>query len=250
MKRLSILFAILLVWGCKEEPKEPTIAETLKTYTIEQMMDNEAIGGASFSPDKSKILLSSNRSGIYNMYTVPITGGQMEPITKSDSSSVFAISYFPKDERMLFRMDGNGDEIYHIYLRDTDGSHKDLTPFEGKRANFYGWTEDKSSILFASNKRDDRYDDLYEMDTETFTPKMLYQNEDGYFIGGLSDDKKYLPLIRPINTNDSDLFLYNLEDKSMVKINENQSANSPEDFSPDGSAFIIPRMMAANLLNS
>ena len=237
MKKLSILFAILLIWSCKEEPKEPTIAESMKTYTIEQMMDNEAIGGASFSPDKSKILLSSNRSGIYNMYTVPITGGQMEPITKSDSSSVFAISYFPKDERMLFRMDGNGDEIYHIYLRDKDGSHKDLTPFEGKRANFYGWTEDKSSILFASNKRDDRYDDLYEMDTETFNPNMLYQNEDGYFIGGLSDDKKYLPLIKPINTNDSDLFLYNLEDKSMVKINENQSANSPEDFSPDGSAL-------------
>ncbi len=237
MKRLSILFAILLVWGCKEEPKEPTIAETMKTYTIEQMMDNEAIGGASFSPDKSKILLSSNRSGIYNMYTVPITGGQMEPITKSDSSSVFAISYFPKDERMLFRMDGNGDEIYHIYLRDTDGGHKDLTPFEGKRANFYGWTKDKSSFLFASNKRDDRYSDLYEMDLETFTPNMLYKNEDGYFIGGLSDDKKYLPLIKPINTNDSDLFLYNLEDKSMVKINENQSANSPEDFSPDGSAL-------------
>ena len=132
MKKLSILFAIILIWGCKEESKEtaPSIVDTMKTYTIEQMMDNEAIGGGSFSSDKSKILLSSNRSGIYNMYTVPITGGQMEPLTQSDSTSIFAISYFPNDERMLFRMDGNGDEIYHIYLRDTDGSHKDLTPEE------------------------------------------------------------------------------------------------------------------------
>ena len=162
MKKLSILFAITLIWSCKEEPKEPPIAETMKTYTIEQMMDNEAIGGASFSPDKSKILLSSNRSGIYNMYTVPITGGQMEPLTQSDSTSTFAISYFPNDERVLFRMDGNGDEIYHVYMRDIDGTQTDLTPYEGARANFYGWTKDKKSFLFASNKRDARYTDLYE----------------------------------------------------------------------------------------
>ena len=237
MKKLAILVSIIGIWACKEAPKTPTIAQTMQTYTIEQMMDNEAIGGGSFSPDKSKLLISSNRSGIYNMYTIPVTGGQLEPLTKSDSTSIFSISYFPNDERMLFRMDGNGDEIYHIYVRNTDGNHRDLTPQEGARANFYGWSRDKKSFLFASNKRDARYTDLYEMDLETFTAKMLYKNEGGYFLGGLSDNKKYLPLIKPINTNDADLYLYNIEDESMVKINTNQSANSPEDFSPDGTAL-------------
>ncbi len=237
MKKLVVLVSIILVWACKEEPKTPSIADTMQTYTIEQMMDNEAIGGGSFSPDKSKLLISSNRSGIYNMYTVPAAGGQMEPLTKSDSTSIFAISYFPNDERILFRMDGNGDEIYHIYLRETNGTHTDLTPDEGARANFYGWAKDKKSFFFASNKRDARYTDLYEMDLENFSSKMVYKNEDGYFLGGLSDDKKYLPLIKPINTNDADLYLYSMDDKSMVKINDNQSANSPEDFSPDGTAL-------------
>ncbi len=168
------------------------------------------------------------------MYTIAAQGGEMKPVTASDSSSVFGISYFPEDERMLFRMDGNGDEIYHIYLRDLDGSHRDLTPYEGKRANFYGWTKNKSSFLFSSNKRDDRYSDLYEIDIRDFSEKLVYTNEEGYFLGGLSNDKKYLTLIKPINTNDSDLFLYDIEDKSLTKINQNQSANSPEDFSPDG----------------
>ena len=239
MKKLAVLFSIVMICGCKENLKEttPNIADTMKTYTIEQMMDNEAIGGGSFSPDNSKLLISSNRTGIYNMYTVPTSGGEMIPVTQSDSSSVFSISYFPNDERMLFRMDGNGDEIYHIYLRDTDGSHKDLTPYDGARASFYGWTDDKSSFLFTSNKRDKRYNDLFEMDLETFNPKMLYKNEDGYNIGGLSDDKHYLTLSKSINTNDSDLFLYGMKDKSLVKINENQSANNGADFSPDGEAF-------------
>ncbi len=237
-KTLLVLLAASLFLCCKEEKKKaPSIAETMQTYTIAQMMDNEAIGGGSFSPDKSKLLISSNRSGIYNMYTVATNGGNMLPITQSDSSSVFATSYFPNDERMLFRMDGNGDEIYHIYLREEDGSHKDLTPYEGARANFSGWAADKKSFLFSSNKRDPRYTDLYEMDIETFTPKMLYKNEDGYFIGGLSDDKNYVTLIKPINTNDADLFLYDMTSKSLTKINNNQSANSPQDYSPDGSAL-------------
>lgn len=237
MKKLILLIVLALIWSCKEEPKEPSIAETLQTYSIEQMMDNEAIGGGSFSPDNSKLLVSSNRSGIYNMYTVPVAGGTLTPITESDSSSVFSVSYFPEDERMLFSMDNNGDEIYHVYLRDTTGNHKDLTPFEGARASFYGWAEDDKSFFFTSNKRDNRYNDLYQMDLSTFAPKLLYENNDGYSIGELSKDKNYLALGKAINTNDSDLFLYNMKDKSLTKVNEKQSANSSQDFSPDGTFF-------------
>ena len=163
MKRIAISLGIVLaVLGCKKEAKTPTVAETLKSYTIEQMMDNENVGGGSFSPDKSKLLISSNRSGIYNMYTVPAEGGEFTPVTASDSSSVFAISYFPEDERKLFRMDDNGDEIYHIHLMEEDGAHRDLTPWEGARSLFYGWSKDRQAFYFASNQRDKRYNDLYK----------------------------------------------------------------------------------------
>ena len=239
MKKLILLLIAVTIWSCKQEKKEtkPNIAETLETYTIKQMMDNESVFGGSFSPDKSKLLVSSNRSGIYNMYTVASSGGDFIPVTASDSSSVFSISYFPEDERMLFRMDNNGDEIYHIYLRDEEGSHTDLTPYEGARTIFYGWAEDNKSFFFTSNKRDNRYMDLYEMDLENFSPALLYQNDDGYNLGGISHDKMYLPLSKAINTNDSDLFLYSFENKSTTKINVNQSANSSEDFAKDGSAL-------------
>ncbi|KSA14134.1 putative peptidase [Maribacter dokdonensis DSW-8] len=223
--------------SCKEEPKKPSIAETMKTYTIKQMMDNEAIGGGSFSPDNSKLLISSNRSGIYNMYTVPTSGGELTPVTMSDSASVFAISYFPKDERMLFRMDGNGDEIFHIYVRDLDGTQTDLTPAEGARASFYGWAEDDMSFYYTSNERNPRNDDIYEMDLETLEPTLIYENTEGYSIDGISEDKKYITLGKPINTNDSDLFIYTLSDKKLTKINENQSANSSSGFSNDGSSL-------------
>ena len=237
MKKIILVLAVALIWACKEEKSTPSIAETMKTYTIAQMMDNEAIGGGSFSPDKSKLLISSNRSGIYNMYTVPTSGGALKPVTASDSSSVFAISYFPEDERMLFRMDGNGDEIFHIYLRNQNGEHEDLTPDEGARTSFYGWADDDQSFFYTSNKRDPKIMDLYEMDLETLTPKLIYQNDDNYNVGGISDDKKYLWLSKSINTNDSDIYLYGFEDKSLTKINENQSGNSGQDYAPDGKSL-------------
>ncbi len=239
MKKLILLLIAVTIWSCKQEKNQtkPNIAETLETYTIKQMMDNESVFGGSFSPDKSKLLVTSNRSGIYNMYTVASSGGDFIPVTASDSSSVFSISYFPEDERMLFEMDNNGDEIYHIYLMDGEGTHTDLTPYEGARSIFYVWADDNKSFFFTSNKRDKRYMDLYEMDLESFSPTLLYQNDEGYDIGGISHDKKYLPLSKAINTNDSDMFLYSLEDKSATKINPNQSANSYEDFSKDGSSL-------------
>lgn len=234
MKKLTLIFSLaILISSCKKENKRKDIVNNLKQYTIEQFMNNEAISGGSFSPDNSKLLVSSNRSGIYNIYTVPNTGGEYKAITKSDSSSIFSVSYFPNDERMLFRMDDNGNEIFHLYLRDTDASIKELTPFEDARASFYGWTDDEKSFFYGSNKRDKRYVDLYEMDIEKFESKLIYQNDKGLDFNSISRDKKTIALIKTINTNDNDLFIYNTVTKTMDKINKKQSKNFAEDFSKD-----------------
>ena len=237
MKKLLLLLMIVALWSCKQDKKETDVAINLQQYTIEQFMDNEAVAGGSFSHDKSNLLISSNRTGIYNMYTVPTAGGAYTPITASDSSSIFAVSYFPNDDRMLYRADGNGDEIYHLYLRDTDGSTKELTPDEGARAGFYGWSHDEKNFYYGSNKRNPQYMDVYLMDIATFESTIIYQNDEGLNVSGISNDKNTLSLSKTINTNDSDLFLYSIADKKMTKINENLSRNSSEDFSTDGKVF-------------
>jgi len=236
MKKILLILLILIsVISCKnnqEQIEKQAIVDNLKSYSIEQIMDNESVFGGSFSPDNSKLLVTSNKSGIYNMYTVPTDGGEFEPLSKSDSSSVFGISYFPKDERMLFEMDNNGDEVYHIYMRDTTGAFKELTPHKGARASFYGWAHDGNSFYYGYNNRDQRFTDIYEMDLNIFESKLLYQNDTGHSFGGISNDKRYMALGKPINTNDSDLFIYSFNDKSLTKINDTLSGNSAADFHP------------------
>ncbi|WP_024770910.1 S9 family peptidase [Aquimarina macrocephali] len=236
-KLLTLSMGLLLFYSCKQEKKEE-IAQPIKIdqYSIEQFMDNENAISNGFSADKSKVLMTSNRSGIYNMYTVATDGGELMPVTKSDSASVFGISYFPEDDRILFRMDGNGDEIHKIFIKDSSGI-KRLTPEKNVRASFRGWAKDGKSFFYGTNERDPKYMDHYEMDIADFTSKLIYQNTDGMDFGGMSEDRKYIALSKSINTNDNDLYLLNTETKEKVKINDNLSGNSPEDFSPDGKSF-------------
>lgn len=228
----------MLIFSCKEDKtNKEKVDRKIQQYTIEQFMDNEAIGGGSFSSDNSNLLVSSNRSGIYNVYTIPTKGGEMNAITSSDSTSVFAESYFPNDNRMLLSADGNGDEIDHLYVRDLEGNIKDITPDEGAKSSFYGWSEDDQYLYFGSNKRDSRYFDVYKMSVDDFSSKMIYKDESGLSFSGMSSNENHFALTKSLNTNDSDLSLYNVETKEMTKINETPSANSAQDFSKDNSTF-------------
>lgn len=231
MKCYSLMTAVLLLlFSCGK--KETKTEREIGQYTIAQFMDTEAVFGSGFSPDNSKVLVTSNRSGIYNMYTLPASGGEMKPITASDSSSVYSISYFPNDERILFRMDGNGDEIYKLFVMDGDEITR-LTPAENVRTLFYGWSKEGDKFYYGSNQRDPRYTDIYEMDIENFNSKLIFDNSDAYEFGGISNNGKYIALSKVINTNDSDLFLYNTTNQSFTQINTSQSGNSAQDFSID-----------------
>ena len=235
MKKLIFLsLALLAITACKEEKKE-TVSEPVSVaqYTIEQFMDNENASANGYSADKTEVLVTSNRSGIYNMYTTSAKGGELKPITQSDSASVYGISFFPEDNRILFRMDGNGDEIFKIFMKDGE-TIKRLTPEKNVRALFRGWAKDGKSFFYGSNERDSKFMDHYEMNLTDFSSNMIYKNEDGMNFQGMTEDRTYVALSKSINTNDTDLFILNTKTNEKQKVNENQSGNSAEDFSPDG----------------
>ena len=230
----ALFLSLLLLNSCKEEAS--STETTLKQYTIEQFLNNTSIGGGSFSHDDQQILIGSNKTGIFNAYAVPVAGGDMTPLTSSEET-VRPISFFPNDNRLLYRSDNGGNEIFHIYLRDEDGSIKELTPDEGARASFYGWSHDQQSFFYGYNKRDPRAMDIYEMQISDYSSKLIFENTETYNFGGISNDKKYMALSKTINTNDADLYLYEIAGKKMEKISENQAGHSPADFSVDNQSL-------------
>lgn len=206
LRLAALLAAVIALAACQGNGYRE-----VQQYTVEQFMNTTSIFGSSFSFDESSILFSSNESGIYNAYTIPVEGGEPTQITASEDNAVFTYSFFPGDDRMLYRSDQGGNEFWHVYLREEDGSVHDLTPGESARSLFAGWAYDEESLFFSSNERNPMFMDIYEMDIETFTPEMIYQNDAGYDLGDISNDKCWMAFHKTITTNNSDMYLYDRE---------------------------------------
>ena len=158
-QRITTCFAVIAVLaGTSGFNAQPLLAQdNHQQYTIEQFLKTVSYSGASFSPDNTKILLSSNESGVFNAYEVTIADGSTKQLTNSDVDSIFAIGYFPEDERFLYTADQGGNELNHLFVQLQDGSQKDLTPGENLKAQFAGWAHDDKSFYAATNERDPKY---------------------------------------------------------------------------------------------
>lgn len=183
-----------------------------KRYTIEQFMATTGITGASFSADEKRILFSSNESGIFNVYTIPVTGGKPSALTKSTTDSTYAVSFFYDNDRILFTRDKGGDENNHVLVQELNGTEKDLTPGEKLKANFSGWRPDGTAFYIATNERDAKFFDLYKYDAKSYARTMIFKNE-GLAVqnanpAAISRDERWIALNKPNTTSDSDIYLY------------------------------------------
>ena len=233
MKKTIFIFLSISIIACSPQGKKQVKeAKQVAKYTIEQFYKNLSIYGGSFSFDESNLLVSSNETGIFNIFSIPIDGTEKTQLTFSEQESYYATSWFPNDKRFLYSADKGGNEISHIYLQNTDGTSEDLTPWEEARSSFYGWARDKKSFFFASNKRDPQFMDIYEMEIENFSSEMIYENNDGLDVEAISKNKRYFALTQSITTSNNEMFLFDREtnERSHISLHEGDAQYSPQFF--------------------
>ncbi|WP_026934002.1 S9 family peptidase [Christiangramia echinicola] len=231
MKRINFLIFLIVAGVFAQDQKDP------KEYSIEQFYENTRVGGGQFSNDESKLLISSDESGIFNVYEINLADGSRTAITNSENESFFAVDYVPNSDDILYSADKGGNEISHIYLLKPDGTSKDLTPGEQEKVNFAGWSGDNNYMYYTSNKRDPQFFDLYRMKVGTWEPELLYENKEGYSISGISDSGKYLALSQPITTSENKLFLLDRESGEMTEISKPGFSYSPTGFNKEETEF-------------
>ena len=181
-----------------------------KSYTIEDFVDTTGVAGASFSPDESQILFSSNRTGIWNAYTMPVGGGDWTAVTASTTDNINSVGWFPTDARKLVTRDQGGNELNHLYVIEADGSERDLTPGDKLKAIFVGFSHDGSAFYVQTNERDPKFFDLYRYAAKDYARERLFENTEGLEIGPISPDERWLALGKMRTTNDNDLYLVDL----------------------------------------
>ena len=229
------LAAALLVLGAFSTAHAQEAKRPPKQYTIEQFMATTSLSGASFSADETRVLFSSNESGIYNVFSVPVAGGPATQITRSTTDNTTGISYFPADDRILFTRDQAGNELNHLYVRETGGAEKDLTPGEKLKASFAGWTPSGDAFYVLSNERDARFFDVYRYDAKRYERKLFYKDDTGYQVGAISDDARWVAFDKPKTTADTDIYLWNAAtgETKHITPHQGEATYTSEDFDPE-----------------
>ena len=216
----------------RDQPAAGT--KIVKKYTIQQFLATTSLGGPSFSPDGSRVLYSSDASGIFNASTIPFSGGTSTPLTRSTTDSTFAVSFFPKYERVLYTHDSGGDENNHLYVRSSR-SDTDLTPGTKLKAQFSGWSRDDTSFNVLTNERDARYFDVYRYSADKLDRTLVYKDTTGYNVADVSGDGRWLALGKPKTTADSDIYVWDTRDSRLTHLTPHKTPTRYEasEFDPD-----------------
>jgi dipeptidyl aminopeptidase/acylaminoacyl peptidase len=213
----TLCTVITLAAACNSGEKEAApMAEAGKESTSIPQYDAEAFfattsyslaDGYAWSADDSRLLVSSDESGIFNAIALAAADGAKQPLTTSTTDSVFAVSWFPDDERILFAADKGGNEIDHLFVREISGETRDLTPGDEVKAQFAGWSEDRKYFHVLTNERDPAAFDLYRYAVDGYERTLVFQNDEAFEVSAVSPDGSYVALVKPRTSADSDIYL-------------------------------------------
>jgi dipeptidyl aminopeptidase/acylaminoacyl peptidase len=217
-RRLSFAVAICcLLLASAGRAAEP---RGVPEYDARTFYATTSYSGASFSADESRILFSSDATGVFNAYSVPVAGGEPTRLTNSTTNAIGAVGCFPHDDRILVTQDEGGNELNHLYVRETNGTLRDLTPGKGLKATFEAWAGDLAHFYVTTNERDNQYFDLYRYDAKSYDRTLVFKNTGGFGQIAVSRDGKRVALVKVRTNSDNDLFLWDpaKPDNEPVKI--------------------------------
>jgi len=227
--------------ACNNNPSEEKSAKPVapKQYSIQQLYKTKNIGGAAFNKDDSKIMVQNNETGIYNIYEISLSDTSMKALTASTKESNFADDYVPGTDMVIYDADQGGNENSHLYLRHPDGTFFFIAPGATEKANFTGWNKGKTSLYYTSNKRNPKFFDFYVMDTAKWAGKMIYKNDNGMDVSGISHNERYLVFTKAVTTDKNEMYLFDSKSKKMTKISVDtmEATYNPMGFDLNDSSF-------------
>lgn len=241
MPSLRAVFSLLflgVVSGCSSQPETPPEPPVpFERYSAETFFDTTTYWGSSISADDQRVLITSDESGVFNVYAVDVSDGRSQQLTFSESDSYMALSWFPSDDRFLFTADQGGNELNHVYVMAEDGSVTDLTPGEELKASFWGWSDDRQSFFVATNERDSSSFDLYRYDTSEYSREMVFENTDSLSIEAISPSGEYVAATESLSNANNELYLFHQGQKHHISYHEGNVQFGAYTFSPDSSTL-------------
>lgn len=156
-------------------------------YSVEDFFRNPEKTSFQISPNGQYVSYRGPYKNRMNIYVQKIGDPEAKRITSETARDVAGYMW-ANNNRLLYVKDDGGNENFHVYAVDIDGSDFiDLTPFEDVTVQLIDDLEDiENEVIIGMNKRNKQIFDPYRLNIETGEMKMLYENP-GNVTGWMTD---------------------------------------------------------------
>lgn len=149
-------------------------------YDVKDYFAKPKASSFQLSPDgKYMSYMEKDKENKRHVYVKEIVSGKVKRAIEERDELIKGYSWV-NDERLIYAMDKGGNENIHIYAVNIDGSNeKDLTPFEGVKAQLLNSLKDqKDFIIISMNKNNPQVFEPYKLNIVTGELVQLYENKD------------------------------------------------------------------------
>ncbi len=148
-------------------------------YSVEDYFKRPQTSSFQLSPNGKYLSYMEKDGTKRHVYVKEITTGKVTKAVEEKDEPIKGYGW-ANDERLIYVMDNGGNENYHIYAANIDGSNaKDLTPYDGVQASILNnLKEQKDFMIISMNKDNKQVFEPYKLNVNTGEITKLYTNDD------------------------------------------------------------------------
>ena len=236
-KKISLIILTFSLFSCTYENTNQKINAIViaKQIPLEDFFKNPEKSSYQISPDGNFYSFMAPYKNRMNIFIQRIGDSSAVQLTFEEARDI-AGYFWPNNEQIIFLKDEAGDENFHLFGVNIDGSNPiSFTDFEGVRAQIIDDLPDQNDfVIIGLNKRNKQVFDPYRLNLKTGEISMLAKNP-GNIQGWMFDHDGKLRIATAIvdGVNQSILYRENEEDEFKTII----TTNFKEGFNPQFFTF-------------
>ena len=149
-------------------------------YSVEDYFARPKARSFNFSPNGTYLSYREKDENAKNhVYVKNMETDEVKRVIEEKDELIRGFGW-ANDNRLVYVMDKGGNEDYHLFAVDVDGTNqKELTPFEGVKVNILeGLKEDKNHMIISMNQNNPQIFEPYKINIITGALVQIYKNED------------------------------------------------------------------------